>query len=87
MDSNTTGFLLVGMFVSTVSMALLTYLGNRVTRFLETAKQQPGTIRRRLFSGQTGGAISRRRVVLFPGIVCSLPIHQHGRMEAPLSGK
>jgi hypothetical protein len=83
MEFNEIEFVLAGLLASAAGLAFLMYMGNHFLNSIANAKQR--TEARLKMRSST--IISRRRIILFPGIVCSLPIHQEGRMEAPLSGK
>ncbi len=78
MNANGIEIFLMVMAVSAVNLVLFIYLGNCILNFLKT----PDLLRVPVKRSSPGNL--RRRVEHKPGIICSLPIHQQSRYEAPL---
>lgn len=84
---NTQGIeiLLIGMVVSTLSLTLFIYLGNRILNFLkvpDSPKLKQGM--QDLDTTKLEYENMRKKIVSKPNIICSLPIHEESRPEAPL---
>jgi hypothetical protein len=80
MDINSFEILLTGMLVSALSLMLFIYLGNLILDLLKIPAPQLTPLKRQI---SNSGKV-RRRIESKPGIICSLPIHQESRQDAPL---
>jgi hypothetical protein len=77
--------LLIGMVISGSMMALFIYLGNRALSFHKNSPSPEFKRSAPSFEGKAlKSAARRRRIESNPSIICSLPIHQAVRPEAPL---
>lgn len=78
--------ILVGAAVSTLSLGLFIYFGERLLKFFKISKPNRILQNRRSFDGEAlNRGNKRRRIKSNLILVCSLPIHQEKRPEAPLS--
>ena len=86
MDTQSVGFLLVGVLVSSTIIVLFIYLGSGILNFLKIPDPPRASKNRRNPEAEIlkPGSL-RRKIESKPNIVCSLPIHQEKRQEAPLS--
>ena len=72
--------------VAALSLTLFIYLGNRILGFfksLDTARLKQGA--RNFYPSPSNPKTRRRKIETKANIICSLPIHQAARPEAPLS--
>jgi len=77
---------LIGMVVSGLIMTLFIYLGNRAVNFHKTPHSPQFRQSAPTFEGKALKSAGRRRKIESkPTIICSLPIYQIVRPEAPLS--
>lgn len=88
MDMGSFEIFLTGMLVSTVSLVLFIYRDPVIFDFLKitTLKQPPLKIldlNDKALNEALSAKTNRRRIVLKPGIICSLPIHQQARQDTP----
>lgn len=70
---------LIWIVAGAVSIAVFIYLGNLILDFLKKPTPQRTALRGRI----SNAGKERRRVESKPGIICSLPIHQLSRQDAP----
>jgi|GEM_PF-5016562 len=78
--------LLIGIVVSSLILTLFIYLENRAFNFHKTPPSPQFRQSAPTFEGKTlNSAKRRRKIELKPTIICSLPILQIVRPEAPLS--
>jgi len=81
MNMNDVEFTLMMITLSTISLAVLIYVGNWLLYTLKTPDTpialQLAPVRSRVII--SNNEIARRRSEVKPGIICSLPIHQVGR--------
>ena len=78
--------ILIGTLVSTLFFAFFVYTGNIFLKFLKSKhprRFQPDTVN---LKPEIPGSVKNRRIIVesAPNTVCSLPIHQEARSEAPL---
>ena len=86
MKTNGIEMIFIGMIISTLSLTLIFYLGKRILDFLKAHDQpklKPNAHNYNAASLESGNP--RKKVETKPNIICSLPIHQESRPEAPLS--
>lgn len=77
--------LLVGKLDSIVGLILFIYLGNLILDFLKIPAWKTTQLKRRVSNTEASNSVKeRRRIESKPGIICSLPIHQQKRQDAPL---
>lgn len=75
---------LIWIVASAVSLTLFIYLGHLILGFLKTQARQQTPLKRRVSNTEELKAgKERRRIESKPGIICSLPIHQVSRQDAP----
>ncbi len=75
---------LIWIVASAVSLTLFICLGQLILDFLKILAPQRTPIKRRVSNAESlNSEKKRRRIVSKPGIICSLPIHQQIRQEAP----
>jgi len=78
--------LLIGMVVSTLILTLFIYLGNLILNFPKISDPSRSKKGNQNFKAKTSKSENlRKKIELNPAIICSLPIYQAGRPEAPLS--
>jgi hypothetical protein len=86
MKTNGIEILLIGMTVSTLSLTLFIYLGNRILNVLKiSASPKVKQGMRNIEAAKLENKNMRKKIVSKPNIICALPIHQESRPEAPLS--
>lgn len=75
---------LIWVVASAVSLSLFIYLGHLTLGFLKIQAPQRTPLKRQVSNTEELKAgKERRRIVSKPGIICSLPIHQQVRQDAP----
>ena len=85
MDIDSFEILLTGVLASAVSLIFFVYLGKGILDFLKIPAPKQMPLKRRISNEEALNAEKkRRRIVSKPGIICSLPMHQASRQEAPL---
>ena len=85
MDINSFEILLTGMLVSALSLMIFIYLGNLILDFLKLPVSQQTSLKRQISIAEASNSgKKRRRIESKPGVICSLPIHQESRQDAPL---
>jgi hypothetical protein len=86
MNTHDIEILLIGMVISSLSLTLFVYLGNTIFNFLKVAGPARYLLNKRNSKAETSISEKRRRRDESQlTLVCSLPIHQEKRPEAPLS--
>ena len=84
MDIDSFEILLTGLLASGVSLIFFVYLGKSILDLLEIPAPKQTPLKGRVSNTEVlNSGKERRRIVSKPGIICSLPIHQQVRQDAP----
>lgn len=77
--------LLIWAAASAVSLTFFIYLGHLVLDFLKLPAPQQTLLKRQISIAEVlNSGKERRKMASKLGIICSLPIHQESRQDAPL---
>ena len=77
--------LLIGMLGSVFGLTLIIYLGNIILNLFKISDSHRNQLNRSDSNAEASTlGKARRKIGLKPGVICSLPIHQERRREAPL---